>query len=229
MTKSFKPLALIAATALGATALIAASPPLKGSWLNKIAVTAEGGHLRGNPAAEAKLVEFVSYTCPHCAEFELQSEGPIQLGFIKDGKGSVEVRSFLRNPIDVAATLMVQCGPTSKLFGNHTAMLRAQSKWLRNPSPAEVTRWTNPDFATRMRYMATDLKLYDVMLPRGYTKVQLDKCLSNQTLATSVANQTQFAMDKLGVTGTPSFLLNGQLQPFHDWRSLQTKLEALTR
>jgi protein-disulfide isomerase len=229
MNRFLKPLALIAATALGATMLVAASPPLKGDWLSKVAITPEGGHLRGNPAAAAKLVEFVSYTCPHCAQFEVESDGVIQLGFIKPGKGSVEVRSFLRNPIDVTASLLVQCGPANKLFANHTAMLRAQSKWLRNPTQTEVTRWSNPDFATRMRNIATDLKLYDVMLPRGYTKLQLEKCLANQVLANRIADQTQFAMDKLGVTGTPSFLLNGELQPFHDWRGLKPKLEALTR
>ncbi len=229
MTKFFKPLALIAATALGTSALVATTPPLKGNWLAKVAVTPEGGHLRGNPAAPAKLIEFVSYTCPHCAHFEIESEGPIQLGWIKDGKGSLEIRSFLRNPIDVTASLMVQCGPASKVFGNHTAMLRAQSKWLRNPTQTEITRWSNPNFATRMRYIATDLKLYDVLLPRGYTKVQLDKCLANQTLATQIANQTQNAMDKFGVTGTPSFMLNGELLTVHDWKGLKPRLEALTR
>jgi protein-disulfide isomerase len=229
MIKLFKPLALIVTAALGATALIATTPPLKGDWLSKVTLTPEGGHLRGNPAAEAKLIEFVSYTCPHCAQFETESDGVIQLGFIKGGKGSVEVRSFLRNPIDVTASLLVQCGPTSKLFANHTAMLRAQSKWLRNPTQTEITRWSNPDFATRMRNIATDLKLYEVIMPRGYTKLQLEKCLANQVLANRIADQTQNAIDKLGVTGTPSFMLNGELQPFHDWRSLKPKLEALTR
>ena len=229
MNRIFKPLLLIAATALGATALIAATPPLKGDWLSKIALTPEGGHLRGNPAAEAKLIEYISYTCPHCAHFEQESEGAIQLGFIKGGKGSVEIRSFLLNMMDLPASLMVQCGPASKVFGNHTALLRAHDKWVRSPSRAEEARWSNPDFATRMRYIATDLKLYAIMMPRGYTKVQLDKCLGDKALAQRIANQTTYAMEKLGVTGTPSFILNGELQPFHDWRGLKPKLEALTR
>lgn len=212
-----------------AAVLGAAAPPLKGNWLGMIAATPEGGHLRGNPRAANKLVEFASYTCSHCAEFETQSDAALQLGFIKTGHGSFEVRSFLRNPIDVTASLLVQCGPTAKVFGNHSAMLRSQAKWLRNPSQAEATRWSQGDFAGRMRAIASDLKLYDVMIPRGYTKAQLDQCLGNQALATRLAKQTDEASTKYNIAGTPSFLLNGELVHGHDWATLSQRLKALTR
>ena len=199
------------------------------NWLGQIATTPEGGHLRGNPKADIKLVEFVSYTCPHCSHFETESDATLQLALIKSGKGSFEIRSYLRNPIDVAASLMIECGAATKVFGNHSAMLRSQSKWLREPSPSEITRWQNPNFVTRMRYIATDLKLYDVMMPRGYTKVQLDQCLANKALAQRIADQTTDAYTRLKVDSTPSFLLNGELVPDHDWAGIQARLKPLTK
>ena len=33
-------------------------------------VATDGGHRVGNPAATTQLITFVSYTCPHCANFE---------------------------------------------------------------------------------------------------------------------------------------------------------------
>lgn len=222
-------LGLALALAGSTAALIAAAPPIKGNWLGVISATPEGGHLRGNPRAENRLVEFASYTCSHCAEFETQSDAALQLSFIKSGHGSFEVRSFLRNPIDVTASLMVQCGPTAKVFGNHSAMLRSQAKWLRNPSQAEAARWSQGDFTTRMRAIAGDLKLYDVMIPRGYTKVQLDQCLGNQALAARLSKQTDEASTKYNIQGTPSFLINGELVPGHDWATLSQRLKTLTR
>jgi len=36
-------------------------------WDLRTTRTAEGNHLIGNPAAKVRLVEFISYTCDHCA------------------------------------------------------------------------------------------------------------------------------------------------------------------
>jgi protein-disulfide isomerase len=229
MKTLLKPFALALALTAGTAAVIAATPPLRGNWIAKIVPTAAGGHLRGNPDAKVKLVEYVSYTCNHCAEFEKQSDAELLTGFIKDGQGSVEIRPFLRNKIDITASLLVQCGPASKVFGNHSAMLRGQAKWLQSPNQAQQARWNNPDFGTAMRAIASDLKLYDLMATRGYTRVQLDKCLTNKPLAERIAKQTGEAVEKLGINGTPAFLINGELVPGHDWLSLRPRLMLLTR
>jgi Thioredoxin len=233
MKTTFKSAAIGLALATSALVLAGAGKPLPTdpirNWLGQIAVTPEGGHIRGNPKADVKLVEYVSYSCPHCAHFATESDAAIQLSLIKSGKGSFEIRSFLRNPIDVAASLMVQCGAPAKVFGNHSAMLRGQAKWLREPSPSEITRWQSPDFTKRMRYIATDLNLYAVMIPRGYTKVQLDQCLANKPLAEQIAARTDTAYNTLGVHGTPTFFINGEVVPDTEWSGIQPRLMALTR
>ncbi len=38
-------------------------------WTRTAAATPEGGYLIGNPAAATRIVEYASYTCPHCAHF----------------------------------------------------------------------------------------------------------------------------------------------------------------
>lgn len=219
---------LTAAAAMLATAAAAWAAP-KLDWNHTVAITAEGGHLVGNPEAGAKLIEYVSYTCSHCADFEVQANSGLSLGFIGIGKGSVEYRSFIRNPIDVAASLVVRCGPPSKFRANHALMLRQQSKWFHAPSQAELQRWSNPDFATAMRAIATDLKFYDMMAPRGYTRQQIDTCLADRATATKLAAQTKTAMEVEGVTGTPSFVLNGTLRNEHGWTELRPALLAATR
>ena len=80
-----------------------------------------------------------------------------------------------------------------------------------------------------MKYIAEDLGLYKLMLGRGYTPAQLDRCLANEALGEKLANQTNDAAEKIGVQGTPSFMINGKLQTVHDWKNLSPLLSAATR
>jgi protein-disulfide isomerase len=204
-------------------------PSARGNWNGVIAVTAQGGYLVGNPNAPVKLIEYVSYTCSHCAHFEEASDTTLRMTFIASGKGSIEYRPLMRNKIDVAVTLLATCGPIAKFRGNHTAFLRGQEKWFHGPSQGEEQRWSSDDFATSMRAIANDLKLYDLMVNRGYTRPELDRCLMNRAAASKLAAQTQFALGELKVQGTPSFIVNGALQEAHDWDGLRPHLMELTR
>lgn len=226
--KLAKTIAMVAATLL---TMGAAPPPAQRAqnWNNAIVVTPQDGHLIGNPNAPVKLVEYISYTCPHCAHFELESDASLRLSFIASGKGSVEIRPFIRSAVDVAAALLVRCGPITKFRGNHYAILRGQEKWFHAPSPTEVQRWSSSDFPTAMRNIASDLKLFELMQTRGYTRAELDRCLTNQAGASKMAAQTRYAATEIGVQGTPSFIVNGRLQDTHAWDGLRPILAALTR
>lgn len=220
---------LAAAVVLG----IGASKPLPRpqgvNWNLTSAVTPEGGHRVGNPDAKVKLVEYVSYTCPHCADFELHADGPLRLGGVRSGQLSVEVRHIVRDPIDMAVALLTNCGAPAKFSINHSMMMRSQSKWIQpltTMTPTQRTRWENPDFRTRMRYIATDFHLYDMFATRGYDRRTMDACLANETKARQLAQMGQ-AAEALGITSTPSFLLDGQvLVGTHSWDVLEPQIAA---
>jgi protein-disulfide isomerase len=65
--KKYLAAAFVSVTAISA-GLLAAPAPNK--WLSTVTVTAKGAHVLGNPAAPKKVVEYLSYTCGHCADFE---------------------------------------------------------------------------------------------------------------------------------------------------------------
>lgn len=228
MTLNFRRLALI--TAVAALSIGAGKPTAQVNWMTKVAVTPSGGHVIGNPQAAIKLAEYVSYTCSHCAEFEKEASGELALGFIRGGKGSLELRPFFRNAVDVAATLMVACGDPARFAGNHAAMLRSQEKWLINIPEAQQRRWqTITDFGARMRAIASDLKFYPMFEARGYQRAQLDKCLANDVLAKQIAQENKIAAEVGSVNGTPSFLINDRPQDAGNWTSLRPVLMELTR
>lgn len=221
---------LLAVAALGATAAVAQTKPAARNWNATITRTPEGTHILGNPAAKVKLTQFVSYTCPSCANFERQADGPLRLSFVANGQGAVEVRNFVRDPVDLTVALLTNCGPANKFFLNHTAFLRSQAKWigpLAAPSPAQRTRWSTGNFAQRTRAIAQDFKFYPIMQSRGYTVQQIDKCLADEPLAKRLAAATDEAQTTLSVTGTPSFAIDGALLAgTHSWAALKPQLEA---
>jgi protein-disulfide isomerase len=227
----------LAATAFAVAAPLTAKPAAKPrpvaaaalSWDKRLSRTLAGNHLFGNPAARVRLVEFISYTCPHCAHYAHDSEAPLFTGPVRHGIVAVEIRPFFRNIIDVPATMLAQCGPDSRFWGNHHAILAAQTSWLKTPSDETQKAWGALEFAPRMKAIAQDMGLYKLMLGRGYAPAQLDQCLGNLPLAQKLIAQTEEASTKTGIEGTPSFLINGKLQEVYDWPNLEPLLSAAAR
>lgn len=218
-------LALAAALSTGATP--AQKAPGR-DWNRAVAVTPAGAHLRGNPDAEVKLVEFISYTCSHCADFEKQGGDALQVGYVASGKVSVEVRHLVRDPIDMTVALLTNCGDPSKFFLNHQMFLRQQEKWIAaqaKAGPAFQQRWSTGDFAARTRAVATDFGFYPMMASRGYDRQSVDRCLADEPEARRLAQMTQDALQS-GVRGTPSFLIDGMLSDSHTWPDLDAELRA---
>lgn len=228
--------ALTAATALALTAAAASPAAAQGqprrNWLTTIAETT-GGHLLGNPQAATKLTVFISYSCPHCAAFEVESDAPLRAGYIQPGKVSLEVRPFLRNILDVAATLAVECGPETRFWANHRAMLRAQGTWMDhavNASQAQQQRWNTGPIGQRLRAVASDMGWYPLMAQRGYTATQLDQCLNDEAAARALSTRSQADGTRYNIPGTPAMLINDRLQAnVFDWASLRPLLDAATR
>lgn len=219
--------ALAAAALLSIGATAPAAKPSGGNWLTTVAAT-DGGHRIGNPAAKVKLSEFISYTCPHCAAFAKEGEGPLQLAYIGTGKLSLEVRHLIRDPIDLTAAMLTNCGPATKFLQNHAAFMLGQDKWiapLASVTDAQKQRWTAPGAAGR-RAIASDFGFYAIMERRGYSRVEADRCLADETMARTLAENSAADWKRPGITGTPSFAINGTVMPgTHTWSALEPQLK----
>ena len=219
----------IAAAAFAVTTLLltGAAP----TWL--ATVSDEGtAHRIGNPAAKVRLTEYVSYTCPHCAEFNREAEGALQLAYIGTGKVNVEIRHLIRDPVDLTVTVLANCGPPAKFPQNHTAFLSGQAGWIgpmTSASNAQKQRWVAPGSAGR-RAIASDFGFYRIMERRGYTRPEVDRCLADEALVRRLAEQSDKDWDKPGIDATPSFAINGIVMPgTHSWAALSRQLDDFIR
>jgi protein-disulfide isomerase len=219
---------ILKAAALAGIALIASGQTNR-NWSTVVAATADGAHRIGNPEAKVKLVEYVSYTCPHCAEFTREADDRIKLAYVMPGNVNLEVRHLIRDPVDLTVVMLANCGPAAKFPLNHSAFMLQQAKWiapLGNASAAQRARWTSGDGPSRRRAIAGDFGLYKIMEVRGYGRAEVDRCLNDEAAATRFAEQSQKDWDRPGIDATPSFSINGVVMPgTHTWASLEQQLK----
>lgn len=212
--------------ALGANAQERLMKP-GGNWAGMLQAS-DGGHLFGNPEAEKKLIEFMSYTCSHCAEFARKGDAAIKLSYVPTGKISYEVRHLIRDPVDLTAALLTHCGDEKKFGGNHEAIMYRFDEWMdkaRNATQAQRSRWQFGTNSARFQAIASDLDFYEIMETRGYRRADLDRCLSDEAKAKALADTSAADVAKYQLTGTPSFVLDGKLLEAHDWPSLEKRLK----
>lgn len=215
------------ALGLGTTANAATKPAAKPSeatanWNARVTATDNGTYRLGNPEAPVRLVEYVSYTCPHCAHYQLEAEPVMRLTVVPKGQVSVTVVNVLRNPIDATIAMLTYCGDPRRYFVRHNAFFASQDKWLpkaQAATPGQQERWYRGTMVDRMRAMANDLGFYATMSGWGIDRAQTDACLGNAAMLDKLKAQ-QADLSALGIEGTPSFILNGQLLPAHDWASV---------
>jgi protein-disulfide isomerase len=217
----------IAALLTGALVLIgSASLAAKPAWLSTFSLSTVGGHIIGNPAAPKKLVEYASYTCGHCGTFETTEAPVLKSQYVANGKVSFEIRNLVRDELDLTAAMLARCGGKGRFFGNHRQLMATQAQWMDDSkiTSATVAKLQADDLFGFMLGAHTELGLDKVMQVRGVTKAQAKVCLTDAAALKQILGMTDEATGPLGLTGTPSFLVNGKVVDGHDLASLKPHL-----
>lgn len=218
-------LAVAGLIAIGAVAAVGA--PAKPNWLMTFTLTDKASHIIGNPAAPTKLVEYMSYTCGHCANFETRDAPLLKSEYIATGEVHLEIRNYVLNPVDLTVAMLARCGGKGRFFGNHKHLLATQNVWLGKTdkiSAATDAKLPAEDYTGYMTGVYVETGLSAIMQQRGVTVAQGKACLANKAAFDSIIAMSDEA-EKLGIDGTPTFLINGELQDhIHDFQSLKPKL-----
>lgn len=208
------------------TTLVAAPAPSK--WLSTVTVTDKGAHVLGNPAAPNKVVEYLSYTCGHCADFEMNEAPAVKTQLVATGKASLEIRNMVLNPVDLTAAMLARCGGKAKFFGNQRHLFATQATWFgnaKNISAATRDKLKAQDYIGFMVGTFDEIGLGPIMQQRGITPAQAKICLADKAAFNAIIGMTE-AGSALGVRGTPSFLVNGVLQDhMHNAAELQAAMK----
>lgn len=216
---------------LAAFAVIPAAPAQQARRDWSTSVTAAPGNTPtaawtiGNPAARVKLVEWGSYTCPHCAHFAAESQVPLERKLIRSGQVSLTVRHVVRDPLDLAAVAVARCGGPAGFVRRHHALFAAQGSWL---DKGGAYLQANGDALAKLprpaafRRIADNAGLSAIGRASGLTDAQLAACFT----APALERAGTLGDSPAEVQGTPSFYVNGRLVEGFDWAALQPQLAA---
>lgn len=212
----------------GATASVAA--PAGTDWTETIAATPEGGYRIGNPDAKVKLIEFASLWCPHCKEFNDQGLATIKRDYIAKGLLSLERRDFILNPVDLAVTLAARCGEPGTYFRMVDGLYEQQETWeqavMAKPQAELEKIGALPQAEQSMGYIDA-AGLGSFFAARGLPRAKLAQCVSNKVQIDTLSKIAKDAVEGHGLTGTPGFLINGDMQKdVFSWAALEPKLKA---
>ncbi|RYY23603.1 MAG: protein-disulfide isomerase [Sphingomonadales bacterium] len=205
--------------------------PAPTRWVNVVVRTPEGGVRQGNPNAKVKLVEYGARTCPSCARFAEEAMPPLRAKYIASGKVSYEFRDFLiHGAPDMIAAVVNQCMANERFFPVLDAMFAAQTaasgrlKALEQDKARRDAILSLPENQIAGAY-AEALGWLEFSKQQGLPDAKARVCLADEKLLIAI-NKTSQDGEKLGVHGTPSFLINDQLVEPHDWGALEPLLIA---
>ncbi|UWQ18166.1 DsbA family protein [Jannaschia sp. M317] len=196
-----KLIALLASgTALGGAALLLPSGPTGSPVAFDLGAANAQGTIDipemtlGDPNAPVKVVEYASYTCPHCAAFHADTFKAFKTDYIDTGKVHFTYREVFFDRYGLWAAMIARCAGAERYFGVADLLYKEQGQWARQGDPAAV---------------ADSLKR--IGLQAGLGQTELDACLQDAAMAESLYAwyQTNAASD--GVRSTPSFIINGDL------------------
>lgn len=147
----------------------------------------------GKADAPIEVVEYASFTCPHCANFHTKVFPTLKLEYIDTGKMRMEMREVYFDRYGLWAAMVARCGGGLRYFGIVDEIYRTQGTWSKAATDAEIV--TNLSQIGRLA---------------GLTDEQLEACLGDQEFASALVKNYQENATRDEVQATPSFLINGE-------------------
>jgi protein-disulfide isomerase len=197
-------------------------------WTKSVAATPAGGYLIGNPAAPVKVVEFFSLTCPHCKHFTETGLPALKTNYVANGKVSLELRNFVLNPPDLAASLLMRCGSPALAVKLFDAVYADQENLFApsaNLSSDAMARINAIPTAQRGAAYAREAGIEKWFVARGVPAKRASACLADTKRTQQLVSLREEAVNKLGVEGTPSFIVNGKLVGGGQWSDLEPAIK----
>lgn len=148
----------------------------------------------GDPSAPVKVVEYASYTCPHCATFHETTFSDFKRDYIDTGKVHFTYREVYFDRYGLWASMIARCAGPDRFFGVTELLYQRQGEWARQADPAQVA-----DSLKRIGAQA------------GLSPEQAEACLQDGETAQRLVSWYEANAERDGVRSTPSFLINGEM------------------
>lgn len=165
----------------------------------------------GNPDAPVTVVEYASFTCPHCANFHSGAFKQLKADFIDTGKINFVYREVYFDRPGLWAAIVARCGEgaENRYFGIAEMVYEQQATWARQENPADIVE-----------------SLRKFGKTAGLSDAELDQCFTDGDTAQAMYARWLQQADEDGITSTPSFIINGEKHSNKPYDEMKGLIEA---
>lgn len=166
-------------------------------------------YVYGDPDAPVTMVEYASFTCPHCKNYHLGVWQDIKEKYVDTGEVKVVFREVYGSRPGLWAGMVARCGGEDRYFQIVKLLFERQEQWLD---------------ATDLQGIAENLRR--IGRTAGLTDEQLDACLTDQAKAEAMIALYQENVTADEVESTPSFVIGGTTYQNMSFERMSELLDA---
>ena len=161
----------------------------------------------GNEDAPVVLIEYASFTCPHCRNFHEDSFLKLKKNYIEPGHVKYIFREVYFDKYGLWAAMVARCGGSEKYFGLIDLIFKKQDEWTTGDVDEVVA------------------KLERIGKVSGMSDNEIQNCMQNNTKARALVEKYRENALKDDIKSTPSFIINGKLYSNMDYDKLTEIIE----
>ncbi|HLS19094.1 MAG TPA: DsbA family protein [Paracoccaceae bacterium] len=159
------------------------------------AVAEDSGYLLGDVVlgeadAPVTVVEYASFTCPHCGTFAKETFPQVRKDYVETGKVKFILREVYFDQYGLWASMVARCGGEKGFYPLAHRFLTTQENW------------TGAD--------DIGLAIHQIGRRAGLSADRLEQCLSDREFATELLADYQRHAAEDEIQSTPTFIINGK-------------------
>ncbi len=164
----------------------------------------------GNPDAAVTVVEYASFTCPHCATFHAGPYKKLKAEYIDPGLINFVYREVYFDRFGLWAGITARCGEDaeSRYFGIVEMLYEQQRDWAAGSGAQEIVD-----------------RLRKIGKTAGLTDADLDRCFTDGDRAQALYALYLQNSEEDGVRSTPSFVIDGKLHGNMSYAELKALID----
>lgn len=148
----------------------------------------------GDENAPITMVEYASFTCPHCANFHSDVLADIRENYVETGKVRVIFRSVYFDRLGLWADMLARCGGPDRYYGISGMIYDKQREWTAGEGAVDVVN-----------------NLYAIGKLAGLNQADMEACMQDNDMAQALVADSTANTDADGINATPTFVINGKV------------------
>ena len=166
--------------------------------------------IQGDEYAPIEIIEYASYTCPHCATFHADVYPKLKINYIDKGLVKFVYREVYFDKYGMWASMIARCAGPDRFFGMTDQIYRKQSDWARAESDVAIVT-----------------KLRKIGLLAGLDETQLNACLQDGVKLRSLVEWYSENAKRDEIKSTPTLIINGEKHSNQSYEKLTEKLDEI--